>query len=314
MNMPSPHRVLLLGLLAGFVAPSLNGQEQSVADIMGVTLSEASETDFMTFFSFARESENVLVDGRTITQFRPFGSFEYRVRLSSIQGSHGAIYGQTLFVNREFIENAATAHFGRDVVGSFVSAVAPSSHSKEGSEFGALIKEGVSTTVAAVMGDDHPIATALATIEGREGFATVEWAETIVTFKNAPKDDGVPTLIVRAVSTRSAGEHMALGTNTPEDAVGQLFVAARGGSPDGLARLCDPLAENDGDTERICALSANTDEWTEFVEWFRAGRVSGPVEIVGDEATVGVVFGPVGERAEEMELIKRGRRWYLAAF
>lgn len=314
MNMSLLLRTLSLGVLASIVVSSpLSAQQESVADIIGVTLDEASETDFMTFFNFMEESEDVLVDGRTITQFRPPGSFRHRVRLSTIRGSHGAIYGQTLVVNREFIEGASTAPFGRDVVGSFVAAVAPASHSAEGAEFGTLIKEGQSAVVTATLGDDHPIAAAMAAIDGG-GFATVEWAETVVTFKNAPKDDGMPTLVVRAISTRSAGEHMAIGTNTPESVVELLLTAAREGSAEGLSQLCDPLAENDGDTERICTLSPGTEEWTEFVEWFRDGRVTGPVEIIDDQAGVGFVYGPGGERADTMELVKRGRRWYLAQF
>ena len=81
-----------------------------------------------------------------------------------------------------------------------------------------------------------------------------------------------------------------------------------------LAALCDPKAENDADTRRICALATNAAGADDFVSYFGSGRVTGPAAVEGDRARVPFVFGPDGTRAETMVLVNRDGKWYLLGF
>lgn len=81
-----------------------------------------------------------------------------------------------------------------------------------------------------------------------------------------------------------------------------------------LGGLCDPTGGNDGDTQRICNLATDADDRAEFIEVFRGGTLNGDTEITGDTATVPFLFGVTERRGEEMRLVQRDGRWYLASF
>jgi len=111
-------------------------------------------------------------------------------------------------------------------------------------------------------------------------------------------------------------ETKASPAESPEAVVQALFDAARSGQFDGLADLCDPRGENDGDTQMICDLAGEETNRASFVEAFEAGELLGGAEISpdGTAAQVPFVFGPAGDQEETMELINRDGQWYLYGF
>jgi hypothetical protein len=114
--------------------------------------------------------------------------------------------------------------------------------------------------------------------------------------------------------------------STPENAVQAIFDAAKNQDFGLLTTLCDPLKENDGDTDCLCALSEdyvphkcasdshNRVTKAEFTKYFQMGKINGEVEIAGDEASVPIVFGPDGTQTETMNLVQRDGKWYLSSF
>jgi len=83
-----------------------------------------------------------------------------------------------------------------------------------------------------------------------------------------------------------------------------------------LQDLCDPLGENDGDTQMICELATDDSNRDEFLQYFSAGEIRGDAIISpnGDRAEVPFLFGPDGNSEETMELIYRNGQWYLFGF
>ena len=102
----------------------------------------------------------------------------------------------------------------------------------------------------------------------------------------------------------------------PGTVVQAVFDVAQSGDFASLEALCDPLGENDGDTQMICDLATDDTNRAEFVQLFATGRVSGDARISpeGDKAEVPFLFGPDGDRAETMELVNRDGQWYLFGF
>ena len=80
-----------------------------------------------------------------------------------------------------------------------------------------------------------------------------------------------------------------------------------------MKNLCDPKNENDGDTRDICQLKDEKIQ-KEFVKYFKNGKLNGETQIDGDKAIVPFLFGPNGDKKEEMKLVKRDGKWYLYDF
>lgn len=102
----------------------------------------------------------------------------------------------------------------------------------------------------------------------------------------------------------------------PESVVQAIFDAANSGDFASLKDLCDPLGENDGDTQMICDLATDETNQEEFVQYFAAGKISGDTQISPDGAQTAVpfLFGPDGDSEETMVLINRDGQWYLFGF
>jgi hypothetical protein len=101
----------------------------------------------------------------------------------------------------------------------------------------------------------------------------------------------------------------------PESVVEAIFAAARSHKFGVLGGLCDPMKENDSDTQKICDVSkAGRESREEFVKVFRTGRIRTPGHIDGEMAEVRFEFGPDGSRVETMRLILRDGKWYLSSF
>ena len=97
-----------------------------------------------------------------------------------------------------------------------------------------------------------------------------------------------------------------------------IFLAARTGDFAPLAGLCDPKGENDGDTRDICRFGGPdappAGAAAEFKLWFAKGKVNGGAVISGDTAKVPFLFGPNGDKEEEMSFVRRDGKWYLGSF
>ena len=136
----------------------------------------------------------------------------------------------------------------------------------------------------------------------------------IVTVADADRGKGAYIL---AISSDAADvEAPPLPAESPQSVMYVIFVAAAAGYYDSLCDLCDPLGQNDADTQGICDLTEDESNREESAEYFHTGRISGDVEIspAGDRAKVPFSFGPDGDLEETMELINRGGKWYLFGF
>ena len=101
----------------------------------------------------------------------------------------------------------------------------------------------------------------------------------------------------------------------PEHVLDAVFLAARTEQPALLNGLCDPLGEGDGDTRRLCSLTAESPHWPSFLKAFKRGsRISPIARQRGNRAKLNFLFGPKGVKAEEMNLIQRDGKWYLFSF
>ncbi len=100
----------------------------------------------------------------------------------------------------------------------------------------------------------------------------------------------------------------------PAKVVQAVFTAAQTQSFTTLSGLCDPQGENDKDTATICTMTAGHADEDSFVTYFATGKISGEVTVSGDRAQVPFLFGPNGDQAETMSLIRRDGKWYLLEF
>jgi hypothetical protein len=119
-----------------------------------------------------------------------------------------------------------------------------------------------------------------------------------------------------AFSPETASAGMPESANPPEMVVQTIFDAAQSGDFAPLKDLCDPLGENDDDTQMICEVATDETHRASFVKWFTKGKVTGDAEISpdGSGAEVPFLFGPDGDQAETMVLINRDGVWYLLEF
>lgn len=133
----------------------------------------------------------------------------------------------------------------------------------------------------------------------------------ILSVEDVDKNKGAYIL----ATTSDAPIEVAPATS-PESVVQAVFDAAISGDFGSLKEICDPLGENDGDTQMICDLAADDTNREEFVQYFATGKINGEVKISpdGSEAEVPFLFGPDGDREETMVLINRDGRWYLFGF
>ena len=100
----------------------------------------------------------------------------------------------------------------------------------------------------------------------------------------------------------------------PKRVLSSVFFAAQSGESRHLAELCDPHGKANSHALRICSQVSGSAEWPAFAKQFEKGRLIGEARITDDSALVNFVFGPSGTDRETMELVRRGRRWYLLAF
>jgi len=99
----------------------------------------------------------------------------------------------------------------------------------------------------------------------------------------------------------------------PEACLNNVFEAAVTEDFSRLSSLCDPMRENDPDTQRICDVTDETAE--SFIEYFKTGKVVGTPTFAEGKAVIRFEFGPESQlREASMELIQREGKWYLFNF
>jgi hypothetical protein len=130
-----------------------------------------------------------------------------------------------------------------------------------------------------------------------------------------PEFDAVTQRIIGSVEW-TAAESKTSDFALPEEVVQAVFDAAQSGDFAALAYLCDPLGENDGDTQMICDAATDDTNREEIVQFFAKGRITGDTQMGpnDNEAQVPFLFGPDGDSEETMVLIMRNGRWYLFGF
>ena len=130
--------------------------------------------------------------------------------------------------------------------------------------------------------------------------------------------------VIQAIAvgeTATTGETAAAATGdidltNPVAVVQAVFAAAATGEFDTLPGLCDPIGENDGDTQDICNLATDEANRSSFVETFVTGQITGGVQLSedGSQIEIDFLFGPNGQREETMTLINRDGKWYLYSY
>jgi len=130
-----------------------------------------------------------------------------------------------------------------------------------------------------------------------------------------PEFDALTQRIIGSVAW-SPAESKTGGPTSPEEVVQAVFDAAQSGDFAAVGDLCDPLGENDSDTQIICGAATDDTSREQIIEFFAKGKINGDTQISpnGNEAQVPILFGPDGDREETMVLIKRDGRWYLLGF
>ena len=125
----------------------------------------------------------------------------------------------------------------------------------------------------------------------------------------------ISVLAVLVPVAGTAADEPAVDFSKPEAVLAAVFQAASGGAFGVLASLCDPMKENDGDTQRICDVAkAAPGGQEEFSKWFKTGKVTGEPTVDGDRVQIPFSFGPDGSKSETMNLIRRDGKWYLSSF
>ena len=134
----------------------------------------------------------------------------------------------------------------------------------------------------------------------------------IVSVEDVSRNKGAYILAV----TSDAADIGMSPVESPESVVQAVFDAATSGDFGSLGDLCDPVGENDDDTQMICDTATDGANRDEFVQYFASGKVNGVATISpdGTEATVPLLFGPGGDDEETMTLINRDGQWYLYSF
>lgn len=115
-------------------------------------------------------------------------------------------------------------------------------------------------------------------------------------------------------SSGSGNAEDAVDQRNPEMVLQAIFEVANGKGPAVLGNLCDPLKENDLDTQRICDMAEKPAPDEEFVHYFKDAKITGAATIDGDSAWVPFEFGPSPARADQMQFIRRNGNWHLFSF
>lgn len=137
-----------------------------------------------------------------------------------------------------------------------------------------------------------------------------------------------PRLLILWLSLTSLGLAGCGGTDGKQDAAGNyivdqsdpakvlqaVFDIAAGASPKALGGLCDPLHQNDNDTQRICDEADGAAPESSFALYFGKGKALGSPRVQGDSAWIDLQYGPDGDHQSALCLIRRDTKWYLLRF
>ena len=112
---------------------------------------------------------------------------------------------------------------------------------------------------------------------------------------------------------QAAADYVA-DQSDPAKVLQAVFDIANGASSASLGLLCDPLHQNDLDTQRICDEADGVDPLGSFAQYFRTGKALSEPLVAGDSAWIAFQYGPTGAHQDTLCLIRRADRWYLLNF
>lgn len=303
--------MLLLAAPLALVAPaSAQGQE--------------SAGGFLDRFGFEAMGDARTASGRTGTIYYATGVWADDAELRVVADPGDVVVSAELFVSRRRM--TADPRAAHQLVAAFLEMITPV---EDQARIGPLRGMILSDDIAKRRGEDErsPVAerrdevdrshgccalppvpardvAAVGVVDGRRSYALVRLEFASVRFYQVEDGPGgEPALRITV-----------LGPDSPERVVEAVFDAARYGDASWLVDLCVFGEEADGDVRALCDLKPDHPRWSSFVETFRTGEVTGPVEVDGDRARVPFRFGPDGGRTEVMELIRVSGRWSLASF
>jgi hypothetical protein len=115
-------------------------------------------------------------------------------------------------------------------------------------------------------------------------------------------------------SASSKTESFVVDQSDPTQVLQAVIDIANGAAPHALSSLCDPLHQNDLDTQRICDQAAHVDPQGSFALYFGGGKRLAEPRIQGDTAWIPFQFGPAGAHQDTLCLIRRADLWYLLNF
>lgn len=116
------------------------------------------------------------------------------------------------------------------------------------------------------------------------------------------------TLVISSCSSHADKNPQA----DPRTVAETIFNAAKTGNYNGLPDLID--TEADSDSKMIAQVPSDKTLQEEFKKHFAKGTVSGEPVIMGDNASVNILFGPDGNKEETFEMVKKNGKWYLVSF
>ena len=300
----SLNHMFALAFAGALAFPSGAVGQTASASLLGLPTSRVLESDFFRFFGFSLQDE-----ADNWKTFAPGGPMGSSVELVARLGRSDRVGSLTLTVGRGLLEEPGTRPFARDLVGSFITSTAPRTNAGEAEAIGAWIKEGSRGAVSALLPEADPSIAVLAVVDGESQRATLGWSGVHVLVENTGGSEA--RLHIVASLSPPGGPSPLSAHATPSSVVRAIISAADRSDPDGLAGLCDPRGENDGDSKRICDMNRSSHDWSEFVELLR-GAVVGETEVSGASARVLVAFGADRGGEETFELVLRDGLWYLS--
>ena len=100
-----------------------------------------------------------------------------------------------------------------------------------------------------------------------------------------------------------------LDRSDPAQVATAITTALGNGDYEALRGLCDPMGENDRESQNICDLADNPEFQAQVAQIEGPFTVNGPAVIEGSEAGVPVTLGSEGD--ETLEFINRDGSWYF---
>lgn len=101
--------------------------------------------------------------------------------------------------------------------------------------------------------------------------------------------------------------------SSPEALMKGIFKAAKSGDYSALSDICAPGDAGDNDVKDICGIGdASSKDQEEFRSSFKNSKIVEEPSMDGDNEAI--VKFTLGDREEEMHMVKKNKKWYLLSF